>query len=49
VQGASGGLVQLEDIFKGLLPYIAAGLLMLVILCVFPELALFLPHTMQQQ
>ncbi|MEQ9122410.1 MAG: TRAP transporter large permease, partial [Alphaproteobacteria bacterium] len=26
VQGASGGLVRLEDVFKGLLPYIAAGL-----------------------
>ncbi len=48
VQGASGGLVQLEDVFKGLLPYIAAGLVMLVILCVFPELALYLPSAMQQ-
>jgi tripartite ATP-independent transporter DctM subunit len=47
VQGASGGLVQLEDIFKGLLPYIAAGIIMLVILCLFPELALFLPSTMR--
>jgi len=47
VQGASGGLVRLEDVFKGLLPYIAAGLLMLLLLCLFPELALFLPSTMQ--
>jgi len=46
VQGASDGLVQLEDVFKGLLPYLAAGLVMLVILCVFPELALYLPSTM---
>ena len=46
VQGASDGLVQLEDVFKGLLPYIAAGLVMLVILCVFPDLALYLPSTM---
>ena len=47
VQGASGGLVRLEDVFKGLLPYIAAGLLMLVILCAFPELALYLPNRMR--
>jgi len=48
VQGASAGLVELEDVFKGLLPYIAAGLVMLIILCVFPELALYLPSTMQK-
>ena len=36
---AYGGLVRLEDVFKGLLPYIAAGLLMLLLLCLFPELA----------
>ena len=47
VQGASDGLVRLEDIFKGLLPYIAAGLVMLMILCLFPQLALYLPSTMQ--
>lgn len=47
VQGASGGLVRLEDVFKGLLPYIAAGLLMLLLLCLFPQLALFLPSTMR--
>ena len=46
VQGASDGLVELEDVFKGLLPYIAAGLVMLVVLCVFPDLALYLPSTM---
>jgi C4-dicarboxylate transporter, DctM subunit len=47
VQGASAGLVRLEDVFSGLLPYIAAGLIMLLILCLFPDLALFLPRTMQ--
>jgi C4-dicarboxylate transporter DctM subunit len=47
VQGASGGLVRLEDVFKGLMPYIFAGLLMLVILCAFPELALYLPSKMR--
>ncbi len=47
VQGASGGLVELEDVFKGLLPYLGAGVVMLLILCFFPELALYLPSTMQ--
>jgi C4-dicarboxylate transporter DctM subunit len=46
VQGASDGLVELEDVFKGLLPYIAAGIVMLVVLCFFPDLALYLPSTM---
>jgi tripartite ATP-independent transporter DctM subunit len=46
VQGTSGGLVDLEDVFKGLLPYIFAGFVMLFILCLFPQLALFLPSTM---
>lgn len=47
VQSASNGLVTLEEVFKGLMPYIVAGLLMLVILCLFPELALYLPSRMR--
>lgn len=47
VQGTSGGMVELEDVFKGLLPYIFAGFVMLLILCLFPQLALFLPSTMK--
>jgi tripartite ATP-independent transporter DctM subunit len=47
VQSASNGLVSLEEVFKGLMPYIVAGLAMLVILCVFPELALYLPSRMR--
>lgn len=47
VQAASGGRVKLEDVFAGLVPYVIAGLVMLVILCVFPQLALFLPETMK--
>ncbi|MCF8482777.1 MAG: TRAP transporter large permease [Rhodospirillum sp.] len=47
VQAASEGRVQLEDVFKGLIPYVLAGLVMLVLLCLFPELALFLPQTMK--
>ncbi|MBI4182808.1 MAG: TRAP transporter large permease [Proteobacteria bacterium] len=47
VYGASGGLVRLEDVFKGLMPFMFAGFVMLLLLCLFPELALFLPKTMQ--
>lgn len=48
VQGASGGLVSLEEVFRGIIPYVVACLLMLGILCVFPELALYLPHSMKK-
>lgn len=47
VQAASNGRIQLEDVFKGLVPYVLAGFLMLVLLCVFPQMALFLPETMK--
>ncbi len=46
VQSASAGRVELEDVFRGLLPFVLAGLLMLVLLCVFPQIALFLPERM---
>jgi C4-dicarboxylate transporter DctM subunit len=47
VQAASEGRVELEDIFRGLLPYIFAGLVMLLLLCVFPEIATYLPSKMK--
>ncbi|MCG6903264.1 MAG: TRAP transporter large permease [Rhodobacter sp.] len=47
VQSASNGRVQLEDVFRGLLPFVLAGFVMLVLLCVFPQIALFLPERMQ--
>jgi len=46
VQAASDGRVRLEDVFRGLLPYIAAGFVMLLLLCLFPQMALFLPESM---
>lgn len=46
VQSASAGRVELEEVFRGLLPFVFAGLLMLVLLCVFPQIALFLPQRM---
>lgn len=46
VQGASDGQVELEEVFKGLIPYVLAGFVMLILLCIFPQLALFLPSTM---
>ncbi|WP_346914548.1 TRAP transporter large permease [uncultured Roseibium sp.] len=47
VQAASDGRVRLEDVFKGLVPFVLAGFVMLVLLCVFPQIALFLPQTMK--
>ena len=44
--GASDGLVELEDVFKGLLPYIAAGIAMLMMFCVFPNTVLYLSSIM---
>jgi len=47
VQAASGGRVKLEEVFLGLVPFVLAGFVMLVLLCVFPQIALFLPETMR--
>lgn len=47
VQSASGGRVRLEEVFKGLVPFVLAGFGMLILLCVFPQIALFLPETMK--
>jgi C4-dicarboxylate transporter DctM subunit len=46
VQASSDGRVELEDVFAGLVPYVVAGFVMLGLLCLFPQLALFLPQTM---
>jgi C4-dicarboxylate transporter, DctM subunit len=46
VQAASEGRVELEDVFMGLIPYVLAGFFMLFLLCVFPQLALYLPQNM---
>lgn len=47
VQGASNGQVELSDVFRGLLPYFIAGMIMLLLICIFPEIALYLPNTMR--
>lgn len=46
VQAASDGRVRLEDVFKGLLPFVLAGFAMLVLLYLVPQIALFLPSRM---
>tara|TARA_R110000751_G_scaffold292626_1_gene399967 strand:- start:12912 stop:14219 length:1308 start_codon:yes stop_codon:yes gene_type:complete len=46
VQAASGGRLKLEDVFKGLVPFVLAGFAMLVLLYLLPQLALFLPSRM---
>ena len=47
VQSASNGRVSLEQVFKGLVPFVLAGFAMLILLCVFPQIAMFLPETMK--
>lgn len=47
VKGAAGNLIELEDVFRGLVPYIIACFVMLLILCLFPQIALYLPQTMK--
>jgi C4-dicarboxylate transporter DctM subunit len=46
VQATSDGRVELEEVFAGLIPYVLAGFVMLFLLCLFPQLALFLPQNM---
>lgn len=46
VQAASGGRVRLEDVFRGLIPFVLAGFAMLLLLYLFPQIALFLPSRM---
>lgn len=46
VAGAASDLVNLNDVFRGVLPYVIAGIVMLIVLTLFPSLALWLPHTM---
>lgn len=46
VKGAAGNLVTLEEIFGALWPFIIACAVMLALLLVFPDLALFLPRSM---
>lgn len=47
VQASSEGRVELEDVFKGLVPFLVAGAVMLLLLCFFPQLALYIPNTMK--
>ncbi|MEZ5931968.1 MAG: TRAP transporter large permease [Alphaproteobacteria bacterium] len=47
VQSASQGRVKLEDVFRGLVPFVLAGFAMLILLCLFPQIALYLPSTMR--
>jgi tripartite ATP-independent transporter DctM subunit len=47
VKGAAGSLVELGDIFRGLVPYLLASLVMLALLLAFPQIVLFMPQTMR--
>jgi C4-dicarboxylate transporter DctM subunit len=45
---AADGLVTLEDVIRGILPFFALNFVMLGILIAFPALALWLPNTMMK-
>ncbi len=46
VKGAAGNLVTLEQIFRGILPFMIPCALMLGLMLLFPEMALWLPRSM---
>jgi tripartite ATP-independent transporter DctM subunit len=46
ISATARDLVTLEQVFAGVLPYVFACLAMLVVLCIFPQLALYLPNGM---
>jgi tripartite ATP-independent transporter DctM subunit len=46
VKGAAGNLVTLEEIFGALTPFLIASFIMLAILLLFPQVALYLPSLM---
>jgi len=45
VTSASSG-VKLEEVFRGIWPFVLADLIVLLILCMFPEISLWLPSLM---
>ncbi|MGE0230681.1 MAG: TRAP transporter large permease [Flavobacteriaceae bacterium] len=48
VKGAAGDLIRLEDVFKGLTPYILVSFLMLGALLAWPEIVLYIPQNMHR-
>ena len=46
VKGAAGDQVELNEIIRGIYPFVAADIVTLAIFIVFPELILFLPNLM---
>jgi len=46
VKGAAGNLVSIEEIFRGIVPFLIMDIITLVILVAFPQIALFLPSKM---
>jgi C4-dicarboxylate transporter, DctM subunit len=46
LKGVAGKNMSLEDIFKGIWPFVICDLVVLVILIIFPQIVLFLPNLM---
>lgn len=47
VQSASEGRVEINDVFSGILPFLAMDLVTLALLIAFPQITLWLPNTMK--
>jgi len=45
IHGVADG-VPMSTIFRGVLPFLLVQVLVIVILCLFPDIALFLPNAM---
>jgi tripartite ATP-independent transporter DctM subunit len=46
LKGAAGDLVSMQDIYRGIIPFVALQLLILAVLIAFPSLALWLPRVL---
>ncbi len=47
IQGLAPGQVRIDDVVMGCLPFIGALVLLIALILVFPELALWLPSAME--
>ena len=48
LKGVSGEDTTIEDIYKGIWPYVVCDLIVLVFLIIFPQISLFLPNLMME-
>lgn len=46
-KGAVGESIKIEEIFKGSIPFLIPDYICLILICIFPDIALFLPNNMK--